>query len=132
MDCVKRRFEAAVESFCCSGWEELLEPLAPLDAGSLQYDGKNGKLTFDSGRILKGRFEAFNSSFEALLAEQGGFSAPDSVLRARLRSTIGSKLVPAVQRFHDAHASTTFSKKHQQEYLRYAAPVVQEKIDALL
>ena len=36
MDCVKRRFEAAVESFCCSGWEELLEPLAPLDAGSLQ------------------------------------------------------------------------------------------------
>ena len=33
--------------------------------------------------------------------------APDSVLRARLRTTIGSKLVPAVQRFHETHPEET-------------------------
>ena len=127
---MKARYEAAVEGFCRAGWQELLDHMAPIDKGQLAYS-KGGKLTFEGGRVLKARFEAFNNELEELLLVLDSLSVPDGEFRATLRSTIVAQFLPQFSSFFETYAHMPFSQKHHAQYTRYSPDIVRGKISEL-
>ena len=113
----------------CSTFDYLLVHLAPIDEKSLVYKGK--ALTFESGRVLKGRFDGFNTDFEDFLRLLSVLSVPDTELRDSLRSAIVARVVPPLSEFYGTYASIRFSSKHQEQYVRNSPEVVTTKIEAL-
>ena len=126
--CVKQRYEDAVDAFCSTGWDIVMAHVSPIEEESLQFT--KGKITFDSGRLLKTRFENFNSDLEELLAVEKRFSVPDSILRAKLRVRIANKFIPHAE-FFERFSTIPFSKKHQEQYLRYSPKVIHSLISSL-
>jgi hypothetical protein len=88
-------------------------------------------LSFESGRVLKARFDSFNLELEEYVTALGSLSVPDAALREQLRDGITYYFVPVCKKFFDAYAEVQFSKKHQEEYLRNSPKVLETKIGEL-
>jgi len=126
---LQKRHEGAVRDFCRTGWSDLLHHVAPISEGTLVF--AKSKISFESGRVLKSRFDAFNLEFEEYLCALGSLSVPDAVLRQQLRENITGNFVPVCKQFFDKYSEITFSKKHQEQYLRNNPEVLQQKISGL-
>ena len=126
---LRGKLQKNVDDCCCAGWKEAVEHLTPISEGTLAFKGKT--ITFESGRVLKGRFDAFNKDVDELLSRLSVLSVPDTNLRDKLRAEITSIVLPPVSAFHASWDSVNFSKKHQDEYMRYTPAVVRAKVDGL-
>jgi hypothetical protein len=126
---LRGKLQEKVDECSCAGWVEAAEHLAPIPEGTLSFKGKT--ITFESGRVLKGRFEAFNRDVDDLFSRLAPLSVPDTDLKDMLRVKIAALVVPAVSAFHASWADVAFSKKHQGGYLRYTPAVIQEKVSTL-
>ena len=127
VDCVKRRYEGAVDDFVSSGWSLLLEHVAIINGESLHRDAK-GKLTFESGRVLKSRFQSFWGELDELLAGCGPLVVTSGTLRSTLRKRLVALLGAPVRAFFEAFSKLEFSKSKQETYLRGGAAEVEEKL----
>ena len=126
---LRSKLQKNFDECCCAGWKEATEHFTPIPEGTLAFKGKT--ITFESGRVLKGRFDAFNKDLDDLVSRLAMLSVPDTDLRDKLRAEINSVILPSVSAFHASWDSVTFSKKHQDEYLRYTPSVVLGKVNGL-
>eukprot|EP00620_Florenciella_sp_RCC1587_P000420 CAMPEP_0182585824 /NCGR_PEP_ID=MMETSP1324-20130603/61206_1 /TAXON_ID=236786 /ORGANISM="Florenciella sp., Strain RCC1587" /LENGTH=135 /DNA_ID=CAMNT_0024802649 /DNA_START=18 /DNA_END=425 /DNA_ORIENTATION=+ len=132
MASVVNRFETARSNFVACGWEDLTDYMAPIQESELQFKSRKNELTLESGRVLKRRFESFNSEFDELHTAERALSVPDSTLRAELRKTISERLVPPWSEFYYKYVKYQFSKKHMDQYTRLSPAVVEDKLNELL
>ena len=81
----------------------------------------NGKerLTRESGRVLKAKFDGFNSLFAPMHATLSAASVPDPALRKQLMVFPTRTLLPRYTDFYVKYSKLQFSKKHMEKYLRY-------------
>jgi hypothetical protein len=129
VEILHKQHSASINEFCSIGWKELLIKVAPIDESELQF--KSGKITFESGRVLKARFDGFNTDFEALLSTFNSFTVTESSLRKLLRAQIIDVLIPKFSDFYLRYSVIKFSTKNQDEYIRYSPEIVRAKINEL-
>ncbi len=65
---------------------------------------------------------------DALLAQQGEWRISAAGLREQLSGLILSKVLPPYTEFYNAHSATKFSKKHMEQYLRFAPVFVERNL----
>jgi len=121
----QRKFIAAV-------WGALAEQTTNEKAlGGLEYVKGTQAMTFESGRLVKARFAAFNSAMDEIYTHQKGFSVPDGGLRGRLREEAKMTLLPSYTAFYEKFQGTQFSKKHMDQYLRFPPATVGKMVEEL-
>jgi hypothetical protein len=128
---LSKQCEKEIEEFILIGWSDIVQHAAPIEAKTLQYSALGGKITFESGRILKQRFESFNKDFEDFLAACNTLSIPDTEIRDQIRDKIIKFFVPKWKEFFDVYSIIQFSKKHQEQYTRLSPQLIESKIREL-
>lgn len=103
----------------------------PLEFQKAVVPGQPQQLTFESGRLIKARFAAFNERLEALYPCQKAFAVPDAALRQRLREEAKAAVLPGYAAFFEKYGAMQFSKKHMDGYLRFPPTTVASMIDEL-
>lgn len=103
----------------------------PLEFQKTVVPGQPQQLTFESGRLIKARFAAFNERLEALYPCQKDFAVPDAALRERLREEAKAAVLPGYAAFFEKYGAMQFSKKHMDGYLRFPPTTVASMIDEL-
>lgn len=96
-----------------------------------QQPAQPQQLTFESGRLIKARFAAFNERLEALYPCQKAWAVPDAALRARLREEAKATVLPGYTAFFDRYGAMPFSKKNMESYLKFPPTTVASMIDEL-
>jgi exocyst complex protein 7 len=84
-----------------------------------------GVLTLESGRVLKSKFDGFNTAFDAMHATLAASSVPDPTLRRQLMDYPLRTLLPRYTEFYGKYSQVQFSKKHMDKYLRYTPETLQ-------
>ncbi len=133
------RLAAVVEEsrarFVASVWGALAQETQGtslrLEFSKAVVPGQPPQLTFESGRLIKARFAAFNEKLEALYPCQKAFAVPDAALRARLREEAKATVLPGYAAFFEKHGALQFSKKHMDGYLRFPPTTVASMVDEL-
>lgn len=103
----------------------------PLEFQKAVVPGQAPQLTFESGRLIKARFAAFNERLEALYPFQKAFAVPDAALRQRLREEAKAAVLPGYSAFFEKYGAMQFSKKHMDSYLRFPPTTVASMVDEL-
>jgi hypothetical protein len=120
------------KKFIAAVWGALAEQTTNEKAlGGLEYVKGTQALTFESGRLVKARFAAFNTAMEGIYTHQKGFSVPDGGLRGRLREEAKMTLLPSYTAFYEKFQGTQFSKKHMDQYLRFPPATVGKMVEEL-
>lgn len=97
----------------------------------LEYAKGSSVLTLESGRQIKSRFTAFNTGLEEIYQHQKQYSVPDAGLRQRLRQDGRSIVLSSYTEFYERFSQVQFSKKHMEQYLKFAPRAVATMIDEL-
>lgn len=88
------------------------------------------QLTDKQRQFLKEKFKAINSVTEELVAEQRGYSVPDSDMKTRVRLDLQNKIIPMYSEFYGKVKLINFSS-HQHKYMKNSPDDLSEKIDKL-
>ena len=125
---IQELFEGSLKNYL-KYWERLQIHLSEVPQSDLNFTKNDNKtLTLESGRILKARFSGFNSDFEKIFEMQQGITIIDPKLRKKLLLGIKSVFLSGYMEFFDKYSQYHFSKKNQEEYLRYPP----KKLNAML
>lgn len=102
-------------------WHKLNKHLSAVPEHELTFIKNDNKiLTLESGRILKARFSGFNDEFEKIYEKMHkGITVIDPKLRKKLGYDIQLVFLPNYIEFFDKYSKYQFSKKNQEEYLRF-------------
>jgi exocyst complex protein 7 len=111
-----------------AGWENINSHLTAVDSTGLEYQKNKNILSLESGRMFKDRFKGFNDDFQRMYEIHHPLSVIDNVLRKELQAAVKDVFVKRYERFYEKYSRFRFSKKNQQEYLKYPPP----KVDAML
>ena len=116
---IQEMFEGSLKKYL-KYWEKLNMHLAPIPENELTFSKNDNKvLTLESGRILKARFSSFNSDFEKIHEMQNDVTIIDPKLRKKLLFDIKSVFLPQYIEFFERYTKYQFSKKNQDEYLKF-------------
>lgn len=103
----------------------------PLNSHIIMLDEKGNNVSNEGSRLLKLRFTGFNEEFERLHAVHMELSVVDASLRKNMQNEVKSVFFPKYERFYDTYSVVRFSKKKQEEYLKYTPQRVEEMIHML-
>jgi exocyst complex protein 7 len=109
-------------------WERLNRHLTDVDDGALNYQTNKDVLSLESGRLLKSRFSGFIEDFERVYVVHRNFTVIDSKLRETLQGDIRRVFLSRYRAFFDKYSCVQFSKKNQNDYLKYPP----QKLDSLI
>ncbi|CAM9923920.1 unnamed protein product [Ectocarpus sp. 6 AP-2014] len=113
--------------------DTLMMPLteaAKDDIGELKY--QRGKLlTLDCGRLLKAKFTAFNESWEEVYHSQLPVSVVDPSRRVKLKEEAKARCLVPYRELYCKYQDVQFSKKHQEQYLKYSPDAIDQGIGQL-
>ena len=109
-------------------WERLNRHLTDVDDGALNYQTNKDVLSLESGRLLKSRFQGFIEEFERVYVVHRNFTVIDSKLRETLQGDIRRVFLSRYRAFFDKYSCVQFSKKNQNDYLKYPP----QKLDSLI
>jgi len=113
-------------------WFPLLKHLTSVDKNELSYQNESSRLlTLDSGRLIKDRFKGFADEFEQVLRSHRGLQVHSSLGRRRMIADIKQVFMPRYTRFFDKYSKIKFSKRKQEEYLKFDPPKVDSLVDNL-
>jgi len=111
-----------------SYWEVLNRHLTEVDASELNYQNNKDVLSLESGRLLKSRFSGFIEDFERVYVVHRNFTVIDPKLREMLQGDIRRVFLSRYNMFFDKYSRIQFSKKNQDNYLKYPP----QKLDSLI
>ena len=118
-DQVNKMFESSMKKYL-QNWEALVKHLTPVVESELQYQNFEQKLlSLESGRLLKARFSGFNEDFERTYALHKELTVIDPKLRKRLVQDVKGTFLPQYREFYHDFSKYQFSKKNQNDYLKY-------------
>jgi exocyst complex protein 7 len=103
----------------------------PLNQWAVVVETKGNNPSNEESRLLKTRFMGFNDEFEKLHTLHMGLSVADSSLRRNLHSEVKGVFFPRYQRFYEKCSTIKFSKKKQDEYLKYPPAKAEQMIGDL-
>lgn len=109
-------------------WEILNRHLTEVDASELNYQNNKDVLSLESGRLLKSRFSGFIEDFEKVYVVHRNFTVIDPKLREQLQEDIRRVFLSRYKMFFDKYSRIQFSKKNQDNYLKYPP----QKLDSLI
>eukprot|EP00903_Cladosiphon_okamuranus_P005829 g5770.t1 len=113
--------------------DTLMNPLveaAKDDVGELKY--QRGKLlTLECGRVLKAKFTAFNDSWEEVYHSQMSVSVVDPGRRVKLKEEAKTRCLVPYRELYSKYEGVQFSKKHQEQYLKYTPDAIDQGISQL-
>ncbi len=116
---IQELFEGSLKKYL-KFWEKLTVHLSKVPESELSFIKNDNKvLTLESGRILKSRFNGFNEDFEKIHEMQKDITIIDPKLRKKLLFDIKSVFLPTYVNFFTEYSQYQFSKKNQEEYLRF-------------
>lgn len=92
--------------------------LAPHLMESTVTGSANAKLTSKDREVVKEKFRAFNTEFEALVERQKKFQVSDPVLRIRMAKEVKKLIGPLYTRFYQKHKDGDFTKNIA-KYVKY-------------
>ena len=116
---IHEMFEGSLKKYL-KYWERLNIHLVRVPESELTFTKNDNKiLTLESGRILKARFSGFNADFEKIHEMQNDITIIDPKLRKKLLFDIRAVFLPSYVEFFEKYSQYQFSKKNQEEYLRY-------------
>lgn len=119
IDQVHKIFDASKKKYL-SYWEVLNRHLGLVSKNDLQYQNVEQKLlNLESGRLLKARFSKFNEQFEETYAVHRELTVIDPKLRVRLLEDVRAVYLPKYRQFYKEYSQIKFSKKNQNDYLKY-------------
>lgn len=124
-------FENDVRKIYDAERKKYLDLWDPLNQFSVMLDEKGSSLSYEACRTLKTRFTGFNEEFEKLHSLHMGLSVADASLCRNLQSEVKGVFFPAYQRFYEKYSAMRFSKKKQEEYLKFPPDKVEEMIGRL-
>jgi len=118
-DQVNKIFDASKKKYL-EYWEVLNRHLTQVPKKDLQYQNVEQRLlNLESGRLVKARFNKFNEAFEATHAVHSELTVIDTKLRVKLLADVKSVFLPTYTNFFSEYSKIKFSKKNQEEYLKY-------------
>jgi exocyst complex component 7 len=126
-DKVKAIFESEKGKYLAH-WENINSHLTSVDSAGLEYQKNKNLLSLESGRLFKDRFKGFNDDFELLYLHHNGLAVIDTGLRRELQSDVKKVFLNRYEKFYDKYSRFRFSKKNQNEYLKFPP----EKVDSML
>ena len=103
----------------------------PLNNHIVMLDEKGNNVSNEGSRLLKMRFTGFNEEFERLHSLHMELNVADASLRKNMQHEVKNVFFPRYQRFYDKYSAVRFSKKKQEEYLKYPPRRVEEMIAML-
>ena len=109
-------------------WELINVHLTSVDSSGLEYQKNKNLLSLESGRLFKDRFKGFNDDFEQLYRIHNALAVIDPELRRELQADVKKVFLNRYEKFYDKYSRFRFSKKNQNEYLKFPP----EKVDSLL
>jgi exocyst complex protein 7 len=109
-------------------WDVLNRHLTTVDKSELQYEKKGTLLSLESGRLIKTRFSGFIEEFAELYQTHKPLMVIDAKLRLSLQNDVRNVFLPRYKNFFDKYARIQFSKKNQDQYLKYPPA----KVDSLI
>ena len=118
VDKVNKLFESEKNKYL-GHWEALNTHLTSVEHDELEYQKNDTLLSLDSGRLIKSRFQGFNDDFEDMFEEHRHLCVVDPRLRNLLQLEVGKIYLPAYRKFYDRYSTIRFSKKHQEDYLKF-------------
>jgi exocyst complex protein 7 len=125
---VRKTFEAEKARYL-KNWEVLNQHLKSVDTKDLHYSGN--VLARDSGKLFKARFHDFNEEFEKLYNLHHGLTVIDPSLRDQLQEEVKDVFLPRYTRFYENYSGIKFSKKKQDEYLKFPPDKIEEMLEDL-
>lgn len=111
-----------------SYWDILNRHLTEVDASELNYQNNKDVLSLESGRLLKTRFSGFIEDFEKVYVVHRNFTVIDPKLREKLQGDIRRVFLTKYNLFFEKYSRIQFSKKNQENYLKYPP----QKLDSLI
>ena len=113
-------------------WEVLNRHLTAVDPSELSYKGgSNELLSLESGRLLKTRFSGFIEDFEKTYMVHKELNVTDPKLRVMLQQDVINVFFPRYKRFFEKWSIIHFSKKNQDQYLKYPPPKIEDMMREL-
>ncbi|KAL9180721.1 hypothetical protein ACHAXT_011174 [Thalassiosira profunda] len=109
-------------------WDVLNRHLTDVDDRDLTFQGNKDVLSLESGRLLKSRFSGFIEDFERVYSAHRTFTVIDPKLRGVLQSDVRKVFLGRYKRFFERYSRINFSKKNQEQYLKYPP----QKLDSLI
>jgi exocyst complex protein 7 len=109
-------------------WELINSHLTAVDSTGLEYQKNKNILSLESGRMFKDRFKGFNDDFGRMYDIHHPLSVIDNGLRKELQSAVKDVFMKRYEKFYEKYSRFRFSKKNQNEYLKYPPP----KVDSML
>ena len=103
----------------------------PLNDHTIMLEEKGNNISGEGSRLLKNRFTTFNDDFERIHSLHMELSVVDSSLRKNMQNEVKSTFFPKYQKFYEKYSAVRFSKKKQEEYLKYPPRRVEEMIGML-
>lgn len=104
----------------------------PLNSHIVMLDEKaGGNISNEGSRLLKMRFTGFNEDFERIHEAHMELSVVDASLRKNMQNEVKNVFFPKYQQFYEKYSNVRFSKKKQEEYLKFPPRKVEEMIGML-
>jgi exocyst complex protein 7 len=111
--------------------KKYLDLWEPLNQFSVMLAEKGNTVSNEGSRLLKTRFTGFNEEFEKFHNLHMGLSVADASLRRNLQNEVKGVFFPRYQRFYEKYSTVRFSKKKQEEYLKFPPEKVEQMIGEL-
>ncbi|GMH71568.1 hypothetical protein TrST_g1375 [Triparma strigata] len=121
--------DKAYRGYVRNSFEVLRSYLTEVDAGKFKYQSGN-LLSLDSGRQLKSRFGGFADALQEMHEYSGGLRIWSSPWLDKIQQD-GLAVIDEYTVFFDKYSRYQFSKKKQEEYLRYPPMVARSIIEGL-
>uniref|UniRef100_A0A7S1GNU5 Exocyst subunit Exo70 family protein n=1 Tax=Cyclophora tenuis TaxID=216820 RepID=A0A7S1GNU5_CYCTE len=109
-------------------WENINAHLTSVDSNGLEYQKNKNLLSLESGRLFKDRFKGFIEEFELMYAVHNRLSVIDPGLRRDMQTQVKKVFLVRYEKFYEKYSRFRFSKKNQQEYLKYPP----KKVDSMI
>jgi exocyst complex protein 7 len=126
-DKVSKIFESEKGKYLAH-WENINTHLTSVDSSGLEYQKNKNLLSLESGRLFKDRFKGFNDEFQHMYDLHNPLSVVDPSLRKQLQGEVKKVFLPRYEKFYEKYSGFRFSKKNQNEYLKFPP----QKVDSML
>jgi len=112
-------------------WEDINSNLTAVSDSSLEYQKNKNILSLESGRLLKERFKGFNDEFQRMFDSHNELSVIDPNLRTQLQNDVKNVFLTQYEKFFDKYSKLRFSKKNQDDYLKYPPNTVDSMLNTM-
>ncbi|GMH81032.1 hypothetical protein TL16_g08800 [Triparma laevis f. inornata] len=128
-DMLNQMMDKAYQGYVRNSLGVLRSYLTDVDTSKFKYQSGN-LLSLDSGRQLKSRFGGFSDALQEMHEYSGGLRIWSDPWREKIQQD-GVAVVEEYTVFFDKYSRYQFSKKKQEEYLRYPPMVARSVIEGL-